>query len=62
MAKKSTKNATAEQDDFPPLNAQEIAELKRRIADSEDPTRYVIVSPFSRRFCLYYLRSRAITS
>ena len=41
--------------DFPPLSAKEIAELKRTIDDSRDPTRYVIVSAFSRRFCLYYL-------
>jgi hypothetical protein len=40
--------------DFPPLSAKEIAELKQQMKDIRDPTRYVIVSPFSRRFCLYY--------
>ena len=39
---------------FPPLSAKEIAELKQQVDDIDDPTRYVIVSPFSRRFCLYY--------
>lgn len=61
MAKKKSKRTkaaqpqTEETDDLPPLSAKEIAELKRRIADLHDPTRYVIVSPFSRRFCLYYV-------
>lgn len=31
------------------------AELKRRIDDANDPTRYVIVSAFSQRFCLYHM-------
>jgi hypothetical protein len=42
-------------DDYPPLSKQEIALLKKLCADLDDPTRYVIVSPFSRRFCLYYV-------
>ncbi len=29
--------------------------MKRQVADSRDPTRYVIVSAFSKRFCLYYV-------
>lgn len=52
MAKKPRPDEDA---DVPPLSAKEIAELKRRVADMEDPTRYVIVSAFSPRFCLYYL-------
>ena len=55
MVKRSKKRVQPDESDFPPLSAKEIAELKRRVADSRDPTRYVIVSPFSRRFCLYYL-------
>jgi hypothetical protein len=53
MGKKS-QNRAHDDADLPPLSAKEIAELKRRVADLEDPTRYVIVSAFSRRFCLYY--------
>jgi hypothetical protein len=37
-----------------PLSKRQLAVLKRRIAEMDDPTRYVIVSGFSRRFCLYY--------
>ena len=49
------KQPQRDDEQFPPLSAKEFAELKRRVADSLDPTRYVIVSAFSRRFCLYYL-------
>ena len=31
-----------------------IRELKRRIKDSRDPVRYMLVSEFSRKFILYY--------
>jgi hypothetical protein len=31
-----------------------IEELKRRLRDSRDPVRYMLVSEFSRRFILYY--------
>jgi hypothetical protein len=40
--------------EFPPLTQRQIAELKRRMADSMDPRRYVIVSPFSPNFSLFY--------
>jgi hypothetical protein len=36
------------------LSPKMLARLKRRIDDHDDPTRYVIVSAFSQRFCLYY--------
>ena len=55
MRKSSKSHPGSDEADFPPLSAKEIAELKRTIDDSRDPTRYVIVSPFSKRFCLYYL-------
>ena len=42
------------EDDFPPPTKAQIAELKRRIAEMDDPTRYLIVSAFSRRHVLYY--------
>ena len=54
MAKNSQKRPHHDEADFPPLTAKERAELKRQIDDLRDPTRYVIVSAFSRRFCLYY--------
>ncbi len=36
------------------LSPAVIKELKRRIRDSRDPIRYMLVSEFSRRFVLYY--------
>ncbi len=54
MAKTSKKSPRGDESDIPPLSAKEIAALKRQVDDIRDPTRYVIVSPFSRRFCLYY--------
>jgi hypothetical protein len=44
------------EDDFE-LSKAQLKELKRRVADSLDPTRYVIASPFSPRFTLFYCPS-----
>jgi hypothetical protein len=41
-------------DDDPQLSPEWIRELKRRVKDSRDPVRYVLVSEFSRKFILYY--------
>ena len=43
---------TAQDDE--PLSPEFIRELKRRLRDSRDPLRYMLVSEFSRRFILYY--------
>ncbi len=40
--------------DEEPLPPSVIRELKRRVRDSRDPVRYMLVSEFSRRFILYY--------
>lgn len=40
--------------DEEPLPPAVIRELKRRLRDSRDPVRYMLVSEFSRRFILYY--------
>lgn len=40
--------------DEEPLSRAEIRELKRRLRDSRDPVRYMLVSEFTRRFILYY--------
>ena len=37
-----------------PLSPAFVRELKRRIRESDDPTRYLIVSAFTDRFVLYY--------
>ncbi|MHB8799387.1 MAG: hypothetical protein ACYDBY_13080 [Thermoanaerobaculia bacterium] len=37
-----------------PLSPAVLRELKRRLKDARDPTRYVIVSAFGPRFLLYY--------
>src|SRR2546425_12584733 len=37
-----------------PLSPAQIRELDRRIRDSRDPIRYMLVSEYSRRFILYY--------
>ncbi|MBI3779141.1 MAG: hypothetical protein HY274_09575 [Gammaproteobacteria bacterium] len=36
------------------LTPSQIRELKSRLKDARDPTRFVIVSRFSRKFALYY--------
>jgi hypothetical protein len=48
------KAALADDSAFPPPTAAEIDELDRIVAEMDDPTRYLVVSAFSRRFCLYY--------
>lgn len=40
--------------DMEPLSPAQTKELRRRVRDSDDPTRYMLVSEFSRRFILYY--------
>ena len=37
-----------------PLSPAQMRELERRIRDSRDPIRYMLVSEFTRRFILYY--------
>ncbi len=41
-------------DDDAQLSPEWIRELKRRVKDSRDPVRYMLVSEFTRRFILYY--------
>ena len=43
-----------DEDDIEPLSPAQIRELTRRVRDSRDPIRYMLVSEFSRRFILYY--------
>ena len=43
-----------DEDDLEPLSPAQIRELRRRIRDSRDPIRYMLVSEFTRRFILYY--------
>jgi hypothetical protein len=38
----------------PKLSPEWIGEIERRVRDSEDPVRYMLVSEFSRGFILYY--------
>lgn len=38
----------------PPLSRAWIKELERRLRDSRDPVRYMLVTEFSRKFILYY--------
>ncbi len=45
-------NASRERDE--PVSPAFLRELKRRLKDARDPTRYVIVSAFGPRFLLYY--------
>lgn len=53
--KKAVSVQAITEDDFPPLSQKQLALLKKRAAEMDDPTRFVIVSAFSRRFCLYYV-------
>ncbi len=41
-------------DDDSQLSPEWIRELKRRVKDSRDPVRYMLVSEFTRKFILYY--------
>jgi len=56
MDKRTRKHSTqqARSDEVEPLSPAEIRELKRRLRDSQDPVRYMLVSECSRRFILYY--------
>ncbi len=47
-------------DEFPSLTKAQLAELQRRVADMEDPRRYVIVSAFSPKFSLFYCPSDGV--
>lgn len=42
------------EEDLEPLSPAQIRELERRVRDSRDPVRYMLVSEFTRRFILYY--------
>lgn len=46
--------AQIQEEDLEPLSPAQIRELKRRVRDSRDPIRYMLVSEYSRRFILYY--------
>lgn len=47
------KHVTTVSDDWR-LTPSQIRELKSRLRDAKDPTRFVIMSRFSRKFVLYY--------
>jgi hypothetical protein len=47
-------------DEFPPLTKRQVAELERRVGDTMDPRRYVIVSSFLPNFSLFYCPSDGI--
>jgi len=50
---KLSMHRTSSDDDWE-LSPAQIKELKRRVRDTDDPMRYMLVSEFSRRFVLYY--------
>jgi hypothetical protein len=54
------KTPPPEPNDFDPLSKRQIERLKKQIADSKDPTRYVIVSPMLRDWCFFYLPADAV--
>ena len=41
-------------EDLDPLTQRQIREIRRRVAESDDPTRYIVVAGFGPRFQLYY--------
>lgn len=55
-ARKVSKPKPADANDWP-MSKRERTLLKTRLADLDNPIRYVIVSPFSKKFCLYYFPS-----
>jgi hypothetical protein len=58
--KKTFSVPAIEEDAFPPLSKKELRILQERAAEMNDPTRFVIVSAFSRRFCLYYVPAEGV--
>jgi hypothetical protein len=59
MLRVSVKRKPGQAEDWA-LTASQIRELNRRIADLDNRTRYLLVSPFTRRFVLYYDVSRDV--
>ena len=53
-ARRSRRLRRRDVDDDSQLSPEWIRELKRRVKDSRDPVRYMLVSEFSRKFILYY--------
>jgi hypothetical protein len=47
------KRSDLDHDDVP-LSPEWVKEIERRVKDSRDPTRYMFVSEFTRKFILYY--------
>ncbi len=54
------KPTITEPDDDPPLTKRQLQNLKKRIADLNDPTRYVIASPILRNWCFFYQPADAV--
>ena len=54
----SKAKGTEPADDVPPLTAAQIRELKRRLLDLKDRTRFLLVSAFTARTAFYYDVSR----
>ena len=52
--KRPTSNKPLDDEGCEPLRKAEVRELQRRLEDSRDPTRYLLVSAFGPRFKLYY--------
>lgn len=50
----SNSSQQSDMEDRDPFSPAEIKELERRVRDSRDPVRYMLVSELGRRFMLYY--------
>ena len=54
MESRAAGRGSVEDEDMAPLSAAEVRELRRRLEDARDPTRYLLVSEFGPKFKLYY--------
>ena len=54
LRRSANENSTRATGKAPKLSREWIREIERRVRDSDDPVRYMLVSEFSRRFILYY--------
>jgi hypothetical protein len=54
VAGREQRKLADEEPGIEPLSAAQIKELERRVRDSRDPVRFMLVSEFNRRFILYY--------
>ncbi len=54
LERRAAGRGSVEDEEIEPLSPADVRELKRRLKDARDPTRYLLVSEFGPKFKLYY--------